>query len=118
MLELLCTDIWHFSHDAHVLTRARFQDECYLCRRAALEYSVSKSTLHDRLTGKVLPGAVGGAPRYYLDNEEEEELVKWIIGCAEVGYAVRAIRSRIYCGSKISSLAIVIRRSLLCKVWC
>jgi len=64
-------------------------------RRAALVYSVPKSTLHDHLSGKVLPGAVGGTPRY-LDDEEEEELVRWLEGCAEVGCAksikeVRAI---------------------------
>lgn len=63
-------------------------------RRAALQYNVPKSTLHDRLTGKVLPGAVGGAPRY-LDDEEEEELVRWLIGCAEIGYAksIREVRA-------------------------
>ena len=55
-------------------------------RHAALEHNVPKSTLHDRLSGKVLPGAVGGAPRY-LDDEEEEELVWWLEGCAEVGCA-------------------------------
>ena len=44
-------------------------------RRAALEHNVPKLTLHDRVSGKVLQGAVGGAPRY-LDDEEEEELVK------------------------------------------
>ena len=55
-------------------------------RRAAVEYGVPKSTLHDRVSGKVLPGSVGGAPRY-LEDEEEEELVKWLKGCAEVGYA-------------------------------
>ncbi len=63
-------------------------------RRAALEYGVPKSTLHDRVSGKVLPGAVGGAPRY-LDDEEEEELVRWLEGCAEVGCAknVREVRA-------------------------
>ena len=62
-------------------------------RRAALEYDVPKSTLHDRVTGKVLPGAVGGPPRY-LTDEEEEELVRWLEGCAEVGCAksVREVR--------------------------
>lgn len=52
------------------------------------------STLHDRVTGKVLPGAKGGAPRY-LDDEEEEELVRWLEGCAEVGCAktVKEVRS-------------------------
>lgn len=59
-------------------------------RRAALEYNVPKSTLHDRLTGKVMPGAVGGAPRY-LEEDEEEELVRWLVGCAKSIREVRAI---------------------------
>ena len=63
-------------------------------RRAALEYQVPRSTLSDRITGKVCPGATPGPPKY-LCEEEEEELVKWIAGCAEVGYAksVREIRA-------------------------
>ena len=48
-------------------------------RRTALEHNVRKSTLHDRLSGKVLPGAVGGASPY-LDDEEEKELVRWLEG--------------------------------------
>ena len=48
-------------------------------RRAALEHDVPKSTLHDRVSGKVLPGAVG--------DDEEDELVRWLEGCAEVGCA-------------------------------
>ncbi len=54
-------------------------------RRAAVEYGVPRSTLHDRVSGKVFPGAVSGAPRY-LDVDEEEELVEFLLGCAEVGY--------------------------------
>ena len=63
-------------------------------RRAALEYGVPKSTLGDRVSGRVCPGAVGGPPRY-LDDQEEEELVRFLIGCAEVGYAksVREVRT-------------------------
>ena len=63
-------------------------------RRAALEYQVPRSTLSDRVTGKVYPGAAPGPPKY-LGEEEEEELVKWIAGCAEIGYAksVREIRA-------------------------
>ena len=55
-------------------------------RRAALEYNVPKSTLSDRVTGRVRPGARSGASRY-LEEEEEEEIVQWIRGCAEVGCA-------------------------------
>ena len=54
-------------------------------RRAAVEYNVPHSTLHDRVTGKVCPWAVGGAPRY-LDDEEEEELVEFLLHCAQLGY--------------------------------
>ena len=63
-------------------------------RRAALEYQVPRSTLSDRVTGKVYPGAAPGPPKY-LGEEEEEELIKWIAGCAEIGYAksVREIRA-------------------------
>ena len=52
----------------------------------------SKSTLHDRLSGRVQPGAVPGACRY-LDYEEEE-IVRWLEGCASIGYAknVREVR--------------------------
>ena len=55
-------------------------------RRAALEYQVPRSTLSDRVTGRVCPGAAPGPPKY-LYEEVEKELVKWIAGCAEVGYA-------------------------------
>ena len=54
-------------------------------RRAALQYGVPKSTLHDRVTGKVDPDAKLGAPRY-LDDEEENELVNFLIGAASIGY--------------------------------
>ena len=52
-----------------------------MVRRAAFKYNVPHSTLHDRVTGKVCPGAVGGAPRY-LDDEEEEDfcyiVLNWV----------------------------------------
>ena len=40
-------------------------------RRAALEYNIPKSTLQDRLSGKVLPGACS-EPERYLSPEEEK----------------------------------------------
>ena len=55
-----------------------------------MENDVPKSTLHDRVSRKVLPGAVGGPPRY-LNDEEEEGLVRWLEGCAEMG-CVKSIR--------------------------
>ena len=55
-------------------------------REATNQFSVSKSTLHNRISGKVLPGAKSGAP-LYLDEEEEGELVRWLEGCTQIGYA-------------------------------
>ena len=54
-------------------------------RRAAADYNIPKSTIYDRLSGKVIPGAVCGAPRY-LTDKGEEELESFLIGCAQIGF--------------------------------
>ena len=46
-------------------------------RRAAMDYDVPKSTLGDRVSGRVIPGSYSG-PRKLLS--EEEELVVFAIG--------------------------------------
>ena len=56
-------------------------------RRAAEEYDIPKSTLHDRVSGRVLTGVCSGPPKYLTDEEEEEELETFLTGCASVGYA-------------------------------
>ena len=63
-------------------------------RRAASQYALPKFTLHDRVTCKIIPCAKGGVPRY-LDDEEEEELVKFLIGAASIGYpkTVREVKA-------------------------
>ena len=48
--------------------------------------SSSKSTLSDRVTGRVSEGSHSGASRY-LTDEEEAELVHFLVGSASVGYA-------------------------------
>ena len=53
-------------------------------RRIAEEYGIPKSTLQDRISGKVLPGSKSGKKRY-LDDDEEKELVDFLIGCARIG---------------------------------
>ena len=62
--------------------------------RAALEYGISRSTLGDRASGRVVPGSKSGAPTY-LSPVEEEELVHFLIGGAEIGYpkSVRGVRA-------------------------
>ena len=50
--------------------------------------------MYDRVSGHFLPGSRSGELSY-LDKEEEEELVRWITGCAEVGCAnnVREVKA-------------------------
>ena len=54
-------------------------------RQASEVYEVAKSTLHDRITGKVLFGSHSG-PRRFLSEKEEEELVVFLMHCATIGY--------------------------------
>ena len=54
-------------------------------RRASIEYNVPKSTLGDRISGRVIHGATSGKPRY-LSDEEEELLVEFLLKCASIGY--------------------------------
>ena len=54
-------------------------------RKAALDYGVPKSTLRDRVSGRVSHGVLSG-PARYLSEEEEDELVRFLLGCASVGY--------------------------------
>ena len=54
-------------------------------RRAAEEYDVPRSTLGDRISGRVVPGSTSGSPKY-LSTQEEEELVQFLIDCASIGY--------------------------------
>ena len=54
-------------------------------RKAAKEYDIPKSTIADWISGRVLMGAVSG-PNRYLDAQQEEELVHFLIECASVGY--------------------------------
>ena len=55
-------------------------------REAALTFQVPKSTLGDRLSGRVQMGAKMGPPTY-LTPHEEKELVEFLIGCSRIGFA-------------------------------
>ena len=54
-------------------------------RHAAELCGVPKSTLYDRMSGKVKQGAKPG-PDPYLTVEEEEELASFLCKCAKIGY--------------------------------
>ena len=70
-------------------------------RRAATHYDIPPSTLHDRIRGKISAGAVSGAPRY-LDEDEEKELVDFLLGCAEVGYPKTVKEVRVVVGKVVA----------------
>ena len=54
-------------------------------RRAAVEYNIPRTTLADRVQGRVLPGSVSGK-QPYLSPSEEIELVTFILRCADIGF--------------------------------
>ena len=53
--------------------------------RAALDFGVPKTTLKDRLAGRVIHGTNIG-PKPYLTQEEEGELVSYLVKCSKMGY--------------------------------
>ncbi len=55
-------------------------------RRAAEEFGVPRSTLFDRVSGRIQFGARSG-PSRYLNDQEEKELVRFLLGCAKIGFA-------------------------------
>ena len=65
---------------------AAVKDQGFSVRRAAEEYAIPKSTLHDRVSGRVLAGVCSGPPKY-LTDEEEAELERYLTHCSSVGFA-------------------------------
>ena len=55
-------------------------------QKAAEEYGVPKSTLHDRVSGKVALNARSSRKKL-LTDEEEASLIEFLVGCASIGYA-------------------------------
>ena len=55
-------------------------------RRAAEEYGVPCSTLHDHVSGRVQFGAKS-EPRRYLNSSKELDLVNFLSGMSSLGYS-------------------------------
>ena len=53
--------------------------------RAALEFAVPRTTLKDRISGRVIHGTNTGR-KPYLSLEEEKELVEFLLKCSKMGY--------------------------------
>ena len=60
-------------------------------REAAVTYEVPKSTLGDRIRGRLHMGAKSGPPTY-LTPHEESELVYFLIVCAQISLHVLGAR--------------------------
>ena len=75
-----------WNEDRLHLAYQSYQRKEFSLRQAAEAYEVPKSTLHDRITGKV-PFNKKSGPAKYLTDAEEAELVNFIVECAKVGYA-------------------------------
>ena len=69
-------------------------------RQAAELHQVSKSTLGDRVSGRVLPGARSG-PHTYLTSEEEEELVMFLSRVSLRSH----IKKKLGCNNLVTTLA-------------
>ena len=53
-------------------------------RKAGELYGIPKSTTADRISGRVMEGARSG-PLRYLNTQQEEELVHFLLECASIG---------------------------------
>ena len=53
--------------------------------RAARQHNVPRTTLQDRMSGKVVHGVRPG-PQPYLTHNEETKLAEYVIECASVGH--------------------------------
>jgi hypothetical protein len=62
------------------------KEDGFSIRRAAETYNVPKSTLQDRVTGRVEFGCKSG-PETYLSDKEENELIDFLEGCTDIGYS-------------------------------
>jgi len=58
---------------------------CSSVNKAAREYGVSRTTLQDRITGRVIHGTKSG-PKPFLNKAEESELAEFLEITAKVGY--------------------------------
>ena len=53
--------------------------------RAAIEHGVPRTTLKDRLSGRVIHGTNIG-PKPYLTQEEKKQLVEFLVNCCKMGF--------------------------------
>ena len=95
-----CLDYKAWSDESMTHAISAVAQEGTSVRRAAETYGVPKSTLGDRISGRIVHGASSGASRF-LTDDEEEELVAFIIGCSSICYS-----------KTIKEILVVVQRTL------
>lgn len=75
----------HWTDERMNLAYEAYQTSSLSVRRVAEEYGVPKSTLQDRISGRVLHGAKSGKNRY-LSDAEEKEFVDFLMQCSQIGF--------------------------------
>ena len=76
----------HWSSDSMDKALDTVLNKGWSIRQASESYSVPRSTLGDRVSGRTI-NHTKSWPKKILTDEEEEVLVNFLIGCATVGYA-------------------------------
>ncbi len=77
----LCT----WSNHSMLQAMAAVKDGSMGINMAAIAHGVPRTTLKDRLSGRVIRGTKMG-PKSYLTREEEKELVDFLVNCSKMGY--------------------------------
>ena len=75
-----------WSEDAMSLAVEAVKEKKYTIREAAVAYNIPRSTIGDRVSGRIQMGSKCG-PTTYLTPYEEKELVDFLIGCGRIGFA-------------------------------
>jgi len=74
-----------WSEESMTAALDEFKKGKHSINKIAVLYGVPKSTLHDRISGRVEHGTKSG-PRPYLDAEEERQLANHLVKVAKLGY--------------------------------
>ena len=78
-------DLWNFGSGETMHTMDAVYSGALGINQAALEYGIPPTTLKDLITGRVVHGTKMGA-KPYLTNQEEQELVDFLINCSKMGF--------------------------------
>ena len=84
MHQLVMTSKASYSLEELDIAVQRIKEEGLSYRKAAAQYGIPRSTLHDRVTGKAMSSKRG--PPTVLTAAEEQMLADWALHMADIGY--------------------------------